>query len=224
MSQTRVLSPVEISGPAGRLSALLHRPAGEIRFVGVVSHPHPLFGGTMDNKVAYRVARALEASGGLVARYDFRGVRRSEGTHDHGIGEQDDARAVLAFARERAWDLAGRRDLPAILAGFSFGSVISSRVAAKGDADVGSLLLVGAPVLTHGFGELREKPAGLRVACVQGSRDEHGPMPELHAAWSGIAEPKRLVVIEGAGHFFDGEQQQLFDAVTGLASGFFGLA
>ena len=220
MSSARTLTPVEIPGPAGRLSGLLHRPAGDIRAIAVVSHPHPLFGGTMDNKVAYRVARALEACGALTARYDFRGVRASEGVHDRGVGEQDDARAVLRFVREQAAVLAPGRELPAVLAGFSFGSVVSSRVACAGEPGVTGLLLVGAPVLTHRFPELLTRPASLRVACLQGGSDEHGPLPELQAAWAAVPEPKRLAVIPPAGHFFDDEQPELFETAKELASGF----
>lgn len=223
MTAQRMLIPVEIPGPAGRLSGLLHRPEGEIRFVAVVSHPHPLFGGTMDNKVVYRVARALETCGGLVLRYDYRGVRSSEGAFDRGIGEQDDARAVLAFARARAEELEpAAAPRATLLAGFSFGSVVSSRVAVS-DPGVAGALLVGAPVLTHRFEELRSRSPELRLACIQGDSDEHGPIGVLREIWETLADPKELAVIEGAGHFFDDQQQDLFDATERLARGFFEL-
>src|SRR5687767_7057538 len=95
----RALARHTFLGPAGRMEGLLHVPTAAPRFAAVVSHPHPLRGGTMDNKVAYRVARALEDAGGLVLRFNFRGVGASEGRHDEGRGEQDDLLAALAEAR-----------------------------------------------------------------------------------------------------------------------------
>jgi alpha/beta superfamily hydrolase len=206
----RSIKAVDFEGPAGRLQGLLHRAAGAPGFLAVVSHPHPLFGGSMDNRVAYRTARGLEDAGALVLRYNFRGVGRSEGSHDRGLGEQDDLRAAMDFLRASIEDT-----LPLILAGFSFGSVVSAKVAAS-DAKVKGLLLVGAPVRTHAFHELLG--FGRPVACVQGSRDEHGPIDALQAAWAAIPEPKRLVIVEGAGHFFEGEQPQLQASVTALAA------
>lgn len=211
----RSVRPVAFEGPAGRLEGLLHRPEGEARFVATVAHPHPLFGGTMDNKVAYRVARALDDRGGVVLRFNFRGVRGSEGAHDSGRGEQDDLRAAVARVRAEA---AG---LPLLLAGFSFGSVVSSRVACSADLEAAGLLLVGAPVITHRFPELSARPDGLPVACVQGEHDEHGPLAALREIWEPLAEPKRLVAVPGAGHFFDARQQELFDAVAALVDGGF---
>jgi alpha/beta superfamily hydrolase len=220
VSEGRRVAPFEIAGPAGRLSGVVHVPATPVRALSVVSHPHPLFGGTMDNKVAYRTTRALESCGAIVGRFDFRGVRRSEGVHDRGIGEQDDLRAVLAHVRAVALEARAPASLPVILAGFSFGSVVSSRVACAGEPGVVALLLVGAPVLSHRFGELLTRPRELRVACVQGARDEHGPLPALETAWAAVPEPKRLIVVPSAGHFFDDEQQELFDAARELIDGF----
>jgi len=197
----RTIQAVELEGPAGILQGLLHRATDPPVFLAVVSHPHPLYGGTMDNRVAYRTARGLEDAGGLVLRYNFRGVGRSAGSHDFGAGEQDDLRAAMAFVRAST-----EAELPLVLAGFSFGSVVSSKVAAS-DPSVAGLLLVGAPARTHGFPELRE--LARPVACIQGSRDEHGPLPELERAWANVSEPKRLMIIEDAGHFFENAQPQL---------------
>ena len=217
MNRTRSVTRVEFPGPAGRLLGLLHRPDAKPFFAAVVSHPHPLFGGTMDNKVVYRVARALEDSGGLVLRYDFRGVGGSAGTHDRGIGERDDLRAALAFLRSVGGD-----ELPALLAGFSFGAAMTSLVASS-DATVAALLLVGAPLRSHPFDELQActRP----VAFIQGDRDEHGPADGIRALAASLARPAHVSVIEGANHFFDEAQDALTRAVhETLATGHFGPA
>src|SRR5580658_7103762 len=116
----RRIETLLIEGPAGKLEALLEEPeqedAGEPRETCLVCHPHPLFGGTMHNKVVYRIARGMRRAGAVVLRFNFRGVSRSEGVHDEGRGEVDDARAALAFLRARYPALAYS------LAGFSFGS------------------------------------------------------------------------------------------------------
>ena len=109
-----------IAGPAGRLEALLEEPEdGEPAEACLVCHPHPLFGGTMHNKVVYRIARGLRRTGCVVLRFNFRGVNLSEGTHDGGKGEVEDARTALGFLRERY------PAIPYSLAGFSFGSRIA---------------------------------------------------------------------------------------------------
>jgi alpha/beta superfamily hydrolase len=208
---------VEFEGGSGRLVGLWAQPAGVPSFAALMSHPHPLFGGTMDNKVTYRVARALEEAGGSVLRYNFRGAGESEGAHDHGLGEQEDLRAALSFLRARAGE-----GLPMLLAGFSFGAAMSSRVGAS-DARISGLLLVGAPLGTYPFDELSacEKP----VAFVHGEHDEHGPLASVRALVASLRCPARLVVVPGAGHFFDGEQVDLREAVREiLASGHFGPA
>src|SRR5450755_3950806 len=106
-----------LEGPAGKLEALLDAPEdAEPRAVALICHPHPLFGGTLHNKVVYRTARALRHSGHAVLRFNFRGVGKSQGRHAHGIGEIEDARAALAWLRARY------PGLPYTLAGFSFGS------------------------------------------------------------------------------------------------------
>ena len=113
-----------IDGPAGAIDVALDRPAGVVRGIGVVAHPHPLYGGTRDNKVAQTLARALLALGYVVWRPNFRGVGDTAGEHDEGRGETDDLLAVVRHARERAAaERAGTADaLPLVLAGFSFGT------------------------------------------------------------------------------------------------------
>src|SRR5580704_6497531 len=116
----RRIESLLIDGPAGKLEALLEEPeqenTGAPREACLVCHPHPLFGGTMHNKVVYRIARGMRRAGAVVLRFNFRGVGRSESVHDQGVGEVEDARAALGFLRHRY------PDLPYSLAGFSFGS------------------------------------------------------------------------------------------------------
>src|ERR1017187_9475693 len=113
----RRIESLMLTGPAGKLEALLEEPEDrEPREAFMVCHPHPLFGGTMHNKVVYRIARGMRRAGAVVLRFNFRGVGRSEGVNDRGEGEIEDARAALGFLRERY------PDLPYSMAGFSFGS------------------------------------------------------------------------------------------------------
>src|SRR5688572_29397550 len=112
-----------IGGPAGRLEALLEEPdEGAPRFAALVCHPHPQHGGTMHNKVVYRLARGLRKAGGVVLRFNYRGVNLSEGAYDHGKGETEDARTCLEWLRARY------PQLSAMIAGFSFGSRIALRI------------------------------------------------------------------------------------------------
>lgn len=191
-------------GPAGRLEALLKAPAGVVTRVAVVSHPHPLFGGTMHNKVVYRIAKAFQDSGFATLRYNFRGAGRSEGTHDEGRGEQDDLRAATRYVEEtypqaELW-----------LAGFSFGAATTIRVGCGFDR-ARALVLAGLPVTKYDFEQLISctKPKLL----VQGGLDEFGTVADLQAFFTQLAEPKQLRVVENADHFFEGHLDELYNAV-----------
>ena len=118
-------STFDIAGPAGRLEAVLMHPEGAPAAAAVVCHAHPLHGGMMHFKVVFRAAKALQHQGAAVLRFNFRGVGRSEGAHDHGRGEQDDVRAALAEMERRF------PSLPLVLGGFSFGSAMALRVAGE---------------------------------------------------------------------------------------------
>jgi alpha/beta superfamily hydrolase len=194
-----------LDGPAGRIEAILKQPDGPVKRVAIVCHPQPLFGGTMHNKVVYRIARAFHEAGFAALRFNFRGVGLSEGIHDEGRGEEDDLLAAMAFAEQKF------PGAEVSLSGFSFGSAVMIRVACR-DSSAAGLVAVGLPVSKYEFGNL----AGCRVPklFVQGSLDEYGPVDQLERVFSGLAEPKQLVVIEGAGHFFDGHLDELSEAVS----------
>jgi hypothetical protein len=189
------LLPLVLDGPAGPLEALLQEHDGaDHALCAVVCHPHPLFGGTMDNKVVHRVASTLRGLGADVLRFNFRGVGRSAGAFDRGEGELADARAALAFMRERY--PAARR----WVAGFSFGSWVATRLATS-EPDAERLILVAPPVHTQSFDELLTSPVPKLV--VQGLADEVCPPANLAAVYPRWAEPKRLMKVAGASHFFD---------------------
>src|SRR3984957_9462784 len=116
-----------IDGPVGKIEVALDRPddTTAVRGIALVAHPHPLFGGTMDNKVAQTLARTLVQLGYITYRSNFRGVGETQGEHDHGIGERDDLLAVVAYMQAQP----GQGDMPLVLAGFSFGTFVMSHVA-----------------------------------------------------------------------------------------------
>ncbi len=197
-----------LNGPAGRLEAILEPPEhSEPREAALVCHPHPLYGGTMHNKVVYRVARALRTSGCVVLRFNFRGVGASHGEHANGIGEIDDASVALDWLRARY------PALPYSLAGFSFGSrIILSLGCALGDA---------TRLIALGFPAKLESPAALAHCTVpkvfiQSTRDEHGPCPEMEAFYAQVPEPKKLLWVDAKDHFFAGGLDQLEAAVSSL--------
>ncbi len=200
-----------IDGPAGKLEALLEEPEhGEPVEACLVCHPHPLYGGTMHNKVVYRIARGMRKAGAVVLRFNFRGVSRSEGIHDEGNGEVEDARAALAFLRARY------PALPYSLAGFSFGSrMILKLGCALAPPVPARLIAVGFSTRMGSFDLL----AGCAVPkyFVQSTHDEHGPKEALEAAFAGFAEPKRLEFIDARDHFFDGSLDALEAAITAIA-------
>ena len=194
-----------LAGPAGRIEAILKEPDGPVERIAIVCHPHPLFGGTMHNKVVYRIARAFQEAGFAVLRFNFRGVGLSEGTHDEGRGEEKDLLAAMAFMEQtfpgaKLW-----------LSGFSFGSAVMIRVACRHTRAVG-LVAVGFPVSKYEFQDLGG--CNLPKLFVQGSLDQFGPVDQLERVFSGLAEPKQLVVIEGADHFFEGHLTELGDAIS----------
>jgi alpha/beta superfamily hydrolase len=191
----------------GRLEAILKEPRGERRGAALVLHPHPLHGGTMHNKVAARTARALQDAGCVALRINFRGAGRSTGEHDYARGgEQSDATAALDYLAENY------PNLPLVLAGFSFGARVGLEVGIS-DPRVRALVGVGTPVsiAERGYdfsflGECR-KP----ILFVHGERDEFGDVARLKEMIAAMPPEARarLVVIPGAGHFFDEQLDEL---------------
>jgi len=189
------LSPLFVPGPAGKLEAVLHHdPGTPVERVAVVCHPHPLYGGTMHNKVAFRAAEALAEAGLPVLRFNFRGVNHSEGVYDGGVGERDDLRAALEWLAERFGPL------PAVAAGFSFGAAVTLDVA-PGAPSVRAMIAIAPPVKARDFPELLECPKP--KAVVQGTADELCPHPFLDEAFPAWPEPKLRLDVPGATHFFD---------------------
>src|SRR2546428_4715647 len=199
---------VTLDGPAGPLETVLQeRNPGAHEITAVVCHPHPLWGGTLHNKVVHRVASTFHALGAAVLRFNFRSVGKSAGRFDDGVGELEDARAAWTFMRAR-WPHARRW-----LGGFSFGSWIGARLAAE-EHDVEQLLLVAPPVKTSPFDVLHRSTVPKWV--IQGTADDVCPLPRLLAEFSHWAEPKRLGTVRGATHFFDRRLDATGDAVREL--------
>ncbi|HMN81644.1 MAG TPA: alpha/beta hydrolase [Burkholderiaceae bacterium] len=194
-ASTQVL---RIPGPAGAIDTALDAPAGAPAGLAVVAHPHPLFGGTRDNKVVQTLARAFVALGYLTLRPNFRGIGDSEGSHDEGRGETDDLLAVVRAGSGLPALAALPHPLAPVLAGFSFGSFVQSRVAqalrAAGEP-VGRMVLVGTAVKRFDV-----RPVPDDTLLIHGELDETVPLASvLEWARDGGAP---VVVIPGADHFF----------------------
>lgn len=188
-SQTQRLT---VAGPAGSIQVAVDSPPEAPRGVAVVCHPHPLHGGTMDNKVVQTVARAALQCGLRAVRFNFRGIGESEGAWDEGRGEVEDALAVISALRDPA--------LPLLIAGFSFGGYVASQAAARqpDDAKAQSLVLVGPA--TQNF-SVAPVPEGTLV--IHGEADDVVPL-QATLDW---ARPQfqPVVVVPGVGHFFHGQ-------------------
>lgn len=195
-----------MDGPAGRLEAMLWTAHNrDPALVAVFCHPHPLFAGTMHNKVVYQAAKALHQLGFPVLRFNFRGAGLSDGEHDKGRGEQDDVRAALEY-------LAGQFPAkPILLGGFSFGAWVGLRVGCE-DSRVTKLIGLGIPVDNSNLDYLRacQKPK----LIIQGGNDQYGSRGNVEALFAEIPEPKRLVIIDGADHFFAGKLDQAAATIT----------
>jgi alpha/beta superfamily hydrolase len=179
-----------LAGPAGALEAVLEAPAGEPRGLAVLCHPHPLHGGTMDNKVVQTLARALRQCGWRTLRFNYRGVGASHGQWDGGRGEVDDALAAVA-----AWRAPGQ---PLVLGGFSFGGYVAAQ-AAQRLAEPAQRLVLIAPAT----GNFEVAPVPQDSLVVHGEHDEVVPLAAT-LAW---ARPQALpvLVVPGGGHFFHGQ-------------------
>jgi len=256
----RKLESLFIDGPTGRLEALLEEPekaepegderqreepekaepegdgpqkAECPREAALVCHPHPQHGGTMHNKVVYRIARGLRRAGAVVLRFNYRGVNLSEGAYAHGEGEWEDARAALAFLRDRY------PGLPCALAGFSFGSRIVLRLGgedtrenARGNHRLRRIIAAGFPAADPSFNPSSINPSSINPSVnrdttylnasvprifIQSTHDQFGPVAAIEAVVASLEEPKRLILIEARDHFFTGALDQLEAAIVGLS-------
>ena len=196
-----------LDGPAGRLEALVNAGSELATHAALVCHPHPLFGGTLHNKVVFHAMKTLNGFGFPVLRFNFRSAGLSAGSHDQGRGEVEDVRAALEW-------LDREFHLPMVFAGFSFGAWVGLR-ACCADPRVAALILLGTPVDVEGhayaYDFLREcsKPK----LFVSGARDEFGPLGEVERIVATAAEPKRLVRVPGADHFFAGRLSAVQSAI-----------
>jgi alpha/beta superfamily hydrolase len=213
LTQNSSIRSLFLDGPAGRLEALLNGGAANATHAAVVCHPHPLFGGTLHNKVVFHTMKALNGFGFPVLRFNFRGTGLSQGEHDHGNGEVEDVRAALDW-------LDAEFHLPLVFAGFSFGAAVGLR-AAYADSRVAALIAVGTPVgpVAAGEEEPRIYTFDFLQDCtkpklfVSGARDQFGPRAKLEALAASLPEPKKLVMIEGGDHFFEGRLRELREAI-----------
>lgn len=204
-SSIAVLDP---SGAAGHIETVVDLPATAPRAVAVCCHPHPLYGGTLTNKVIHTVARACAAQGAVAVRFNFRGVGASQGVHDGGVGETDDLVAVAAWAQAR-WP-----GLPLWLGGFSFGAYVALRGASRLAPSL--LVTVAPPAGRWDFSDIT--PPRCPWLVVQGSDDELVPASGV-VAWARSLQPAaQIVVLEGASHFFHGRLRELQEAVAAFTA------
>jgi uncharacterized protein len=197
-----------IRGPAGTLEVAINvranLPANGPRGIALVAHPHPLQGGTLDNKVAQTLARTFAALGYAGVRFNFRGAGKSEGVFDDGVGETEDALATLAYARSEFPSIAAA---PPVLAGFSFGCFVQSRVARTVSPE--RMVLVGPAVMRFAADAVPPD-----TIVIHGESDDVVALADV-LAW---ARPKHLpiVVFPGCGHFFHGRLLDLQRMIVGM--------
>jgi len=201
-----------LDGPAGRLEALLWPVTGPAAVAAVVCHPHPLYGGTLHNKVVYQTAKTLRRFGLPVLRFNFRGTGESEGAHDKGHGEQGDVAAALD---RLAAEYPG---VPLLVAGFSFGAWVGLRTGCA-DPRVTELIGLGLPV-----GEAPGRSLSYLDSCakwkilVSGALDRYAPAATLTALVESLSPPARqntrLVLVSGADHFFTGRLEEVDEILS----------
>src|SRR5919108_940552 len=207
-TQSSSIRSLFLDGPAGRLEALLNAGSDNATHAALVCHPHPLYGGTLHNKVVFHAMKALNSFGFPVLRFNFRGTGLSEGEHNHGVGEVDDVCAALDWLDDEF-------HLPMVFAGFSFGAAVGLRVACA-DSRVRAVIGLGLPVApldgrSYDFDFLKncDKPK----LFVSGARDQFAPRAELRQLVALLSEPKKLVLVEGADHFFEGRMRELRETI-----------
>jgi alpha/beta superfamily hydrolase len=190
----RKIESLFLPGPTGRLEALLEEPEDATpNEAALVCHPHPQHGGTMHNKVVYRIARGLRGTGAVVLRFNYRGVNLSQGTYDEGEGELEDARVALDYLRGRY------PTLPFTVAGFSFGSRIALRLGCG----------LARRVIAVGFPAAYRDKASLDTCTtprvfIQSTRDQFGSVEQIESIVAALPEPRKLFLIDAQDHFFAG--------------------
>ncbi len=201
----------EIPGPLGPLECLIEKPVGPPRAVVVFAHPLPTEGGTMHTKVVFQGAKALARVGCVVLRFNFRGVGRSPGEWDKGVGELSDFRAAVDYMAERYPGL----DIWA--AGFSFGSYVAMTAGADDDR-VCALIGIAPPVDRYEFATVKQSTKPKFI--VHGEEDELISLKLVRQFYATLPEPKEFVQVEGANHLFDGQASEVGDALEGLLGDF----
>lgn len=204
-----------LNGPAGKLEALLNEGQPDATYAVLVCHPHPLYGGTMHNKVVYHAMKAFSGFGFPVLRFNFRGAGLSEGEHDKGQGEQSDVRAGLEW-------LEAEYKLPVIFCGFSFGAATGMRVVC-GDKRVVGLISLGTPISAEGrlYTYHYLQSCSLPKLFVSGGRDQFGPEENVRKVAELASEPRELVIVPEADHFFEGHLPEMQTAIREWVVRFF---
>lgn len=205
----RRIESLFIPGPAGRIEALIEEPEhDDPAEAALVCHPHPLHGGTMHNKVVYRLARGLRSTGRVVMRFNYRGVNLSEGEFAQGRGEIDDARVCLEELRRRY------PHLPAMVGGFSFGARIALKTALAHPV-LKRVIAVGYP--TEYKNREYIKHITMLKIFIHSTHDVHGPREDFEPFFAALPEPKRLFWVEAVDHFFrdalDAYEQAVVESV-----------
>ena len=204
---------MKIPVPHGYLEAALKEAEGPLRGAAVVCHPHPIHGGTMHTKAVYRTAQALTEAGIAALRFNFRGVGASTGSYDGGIGEQDDARAALAWLESRY------PTVPLLMGGFSFGSMVALSAGAR-EERVAGLFGLGLPIDMGDYDFSFLAGVARPVLVVQGEHDEFGPGQRVAELLAPMGPHITLVRIAGSDHYFTGRLDELRAVVRGYyASG-----
>jgi alpha/beta superfamily hydrolase len=212
--QARAVRSLHLKGPAGRLEAILNEGSPDARFAALVCHPHPLYGGTLHNKVVYHAMKVLnDPAWGLacpVLRFNFRGAGLSEGEHD-GHAEVGDVQAALDWLQQEF-------DLPILVAGFSFGAAMALQACCgpgRSNRNIHALIALGLPInvddRVYHYPFLHN--ANLPKLFLSGDRDEFAPAEQLTQIAETAAGPKRLIFIPGADHFFRGQLESMQQAL-----------
>ena len=203
----------DLSGPAGRLEALLDEPSTPPRAAVAFAHPLPTHGGTMHTKAVFQGTKGLVRAGCAVLRFNFRGVGRSEGTFDQGPGEMEDFRAALDYLAARY------PGIPLWAAGFSFGAWIALETGAVDDR-VSVLIGIAPPVSKSGYDFSNSRRSTKPKFLVQGEADDICPIQDMWKFYGELPEPKELVVIDAADHLFDGHTSEVGEALEELLADF----